>query len=116
MTTQTIRGLLLSIIISALMVAGVLAASNAKADPQQDYVYFSLLEGEGLEITDPYKAKSTAYTVCNELADGMGWRLILAALMTAGDWDVDTAAKVFAAAVTVYCPSLKPDFGESNIA
>lgn len=110
MTSQTVRGLLLSLLIGAAMVAGVLLAAPSKATPEQDYIYFALLEDNGLNVTSPTKAKATASAVCNELAAGTNWRLILTQLMSGGDWDLDTATTVFAAAVIAYCPALQPDF------
>lgn len=108
MSVQTVRGMLLSMLIGAAMVAGVLLASNAKATPDQDYEYFALLQNEGMQITSPSKAKAVAYAVCNELRAGNNWRLIITELMNGGDWDFDTAATVFSVAVVVYCPSLTP--------
>lgn len=117
MSKANTRGILLSLLIGAVMAAGILLASNAKASPQEDYEYFTLLENNGLVITNRYKAKSTAYTICNELAAGTGWRTILHGLMDGGDWDLDTAATVFSVAVVVYCPELEPDLdAESNVA
>lgn len=111
---QNIRGLLISMLIGAVMVAGILAAGKANADTADDYQYFSYLESEGLVITNRAQAKATAYAICNELALAGDWQTIMATLMSGGDWDVDTAATVFSAAVVIYCPELKPDFNQST--
>lgn len=108
MTRSTVRGLLMSMLIGAAMVAGVLLAGNAKATPDQDYEYFALLQNEGLVITSPAKAKAVGYAVCNELRAGQNWRIIMTELMNGGDWDSDTAATVFSISVVVYCPNLVP--------
>lgn len=116
MNAQNVRGLLLSMLIGASMVAGVLLAAQAKATPEQDYVYFSLLENNGMTVTSPSKAKAVGRAVCTELAAGNPWRLVVTELMDGGDWDLDSASTVFAAAVTAYCPSLAPNLGGSSTA
>lgn len=108
MNAHNIRGYLAAVLIGAAMVAGVLLACPAKASPEQDYQYFALLERQGLTVTNRTQAKATAYSVCNALAAGTNWRPILRQLMS-GDLDLDSAATVFATAVTVYCPELEPD-------
>lgn len=115
MTRTNVRGLLYSLLIGGIMAAGVLLAPHAKATPDQDYVYFSLLEGNGLKVTTPSTAKATAAAICNNLAAGTSWRMILTELMNGGDWDLDTATTVFAAAVIAYCPELEPDFGDATV-
>lgn len=116
MTKTNVRGMLYSLLIGGLMVAGVLlTAPHAKATPEQDYMYYSLLENNGLRVTSPVQAKNTATIICNMLSSGDDWRLILTQMMTGADWDVDTATTVFAAAVTVYCPDLKPNFDSGDI-
>lgn len=114
MVRNNIRGLLLSLLVGAVMVAGVLIAGKANADTADDYQYYSYLESEGLVITDRALAKATAFAICQELALANDWQTIMATLMAGGDWDVDTAATVFAGAVTIYCPELKPDFNQSS--
>jgi hypothetical protein len=115
MSKTNLRGLLYSLLIGAFMAAGVLiAAPQAKADPEQDYVYFSLLEGNGMSVTSPAAAKATAAAICNALSSGTDWRMVITELMNGGDWDVDSATTVFAAAVIAYCPQLEPDF-DGNI-
>lgn len=112
MKSETVRGLLLSVLIGAAMAAGImLTAPHAKATPEQDYTYYSLLESNGLTVLSPSNAKLTATAICNELAAGNSWRVILTELMNLGDWTLDDATTVFAAAVIAYCPELKPDFG-----
>lgn len=114
--TQNIRGMLLSILIGAVMVIGVLAAAGkANATPQDDLEYFSLLESQGLVVTDRAQAKATGYGICNELAAGTRWQSIMATLM-GDEWDFETAATVFATSVVVYCPELKPDFNGQELA
>lgn len=111
MNAQTIRGALLSLLIGALMVAGILVASESAATPSDDYEYFSLLESQGLVVTSRPQAKATGYAICNELASGTGWQPIMATLMGGEpEWDFDTAATVFSTAVVIYCPELKPNF------
>ena len=112
MSKTNTRGILLSILIGALMVAGVLAAGKASADSADDYQYFSYLESEGLVITNRVQARATAFAICNDLALAGDWQTIVATLMDGGEWDVDTAATVFAAAVMVYCPELRPNFND----
>lgn len=74
---------------------------------QDDYQYFSMLENQGLVVTDRSQAKATGYAICNDLANGVGWQSIMRTLMGGGEWDMETAATVFATAVVVYCP--EPD-------
>lgn len=111
METGTIRAFLLTGLIITAMILGVLFAPKSHATTEQDYQYFSLLENNGMHIKSPKIAKDVAYAICDELAAGRNWRLIMTELMDGGDWDIDTAATVFAAAVTVYCPSLDPSVG-----
>lgn len=116
MTRHNLIGLLLSALIGAAMAAGVLAAP-VKADPNQDSEYFYLLEQQGLEVTSKSRAKQTGLAICHELSAGTSWRSILKTLMVGADWDLDSAATVFAVAVTVYCPQLAPDLdGERSVA
>lgn len=110
------RGILLSMLIGALMVAGILAAGKAAATPQDDLEYFNMLENQGLVITNQSQAKATGYAICNELASGTGWQSIMRTLMGGGEWDMETAATVFATAVVVYCPELKPDLSGGELA
>ena len=114
METGTIKGILLSGLIIAAMIVGVLFAPPSRATTQQDYEYFSILESNGLQIKSPRIAKGVAFAICDELNAGRDWRLIMTELMDGGDWDIDTAATVFAAAVSVYCPSLDPSIGQQK--
>lgn len=41
MTAQNVRGLLYTILIGALMAAGVMLATTSRADTQQDYTYIT---------------------------------------------------------------------------
>lgn len=107
-TRSNTIGILLSILIGAAMAAGVMLAPTARATPQQDRQYIMLLEQNGMTVTDPVKAKATGYAICEELDTGTPWRRIITALMDGAKWDIDSAAVVFAVAVTVYCPSLAP--------
>ena len=104
---QNTRGMLLSLLIWAVMVAGVIfAAGKASATPQDDLEYFSMLENQGLVVTDRSAAKATGYAICNELAGGTHWKSIMATLMGGEPvWDFDTAATVFATAVVIYAPN-----------
>lgn len=108
MSKDNIRGILLSILIGALMAAGVLTAGSARADSQQDYTYLQILESQGFHVTNPSIAKSNARIICNQLASGRYWKFIVTDLMTETDSDLQSAVIQFAAAVTVYCPSLDP--------
>lgn len=108
MSKDNIRGILLSVLIGALMAAGVLTAGNAKADSQQDYEYLQILESQGFHVTNPGIAKDNARIICSQLASGRYWKLIVTDIMTETDSDVQSAVVQFAAAVTVYCPSLDP--------
>jgi len=108
MSKDNIRGTLLAILIGALMAAGVLTAGTAKADSQQDYAYIQILESQGFHVTNPGIAKNNARIICNELASGRYWKLIVTDLMTETDSDLQSAVIQFAAAVTAYCPSLDP--------
>lgn len=112
MTAQNVRGLLYTILIGALMAAGVMLAPTSRADSQQDYTYISILQSEGYNIKSPQKAINLAYLICGELATGRDWRLVLTDLMVAGDADMETATTVFAAAVAVYCPQYAPTESE----
>lgn len=108
MSKDNIRGILLSILIGGLMAAGVLTAGSAKADSQQDYAYIQILESQGFHVTNPGVAKNNARIICSQLASGRFWKLIVTDIMTETDSDLQTAVIQFAAAVTVYCPSLDP--------
>lgn len=108
-TRSNTIGILLSVLIGAAMAAGVmLTAPTARATPQQDREYYTLLEQNGMTVTDTVKARNTGYAICQELDAGTPWRRIITALMDGADWDLDSAAVVFAVAITVYCPSLYP--------
>lgn len=109
MTRINLIGILLSALLGAAMAAGVLlTAPQAKADQQQDYEYFTILEQQGLVVTNHYRAKYAAQAICSELDSGTPWRSILKTIMETADWNLDSAASLFAVAVTVYCPSLSP--------
>ena len=109
MNTQTIRGLLLSIAIGALMAAGILFASaSAKATTEQDYLYYALLEDGGFTIMSPQTMKRNAQIVCSQLSAGTDWRLVVTDIMTDADYDLDTAALIAASAITAYCPENTP--------
>lgn len=112
MTAQTVRGVLLSLLIGALMAAGILVSAGlAKADTAQDYQFFALLEDAGITVTSPRNAKLAAAAICGELAAGNDWRLIVTEIMTTADFDLDTSSTIVAAAITAYCPSLAPGRG-----
>ena len=90
------------------MAAGVLTAGTVKADSQQDYEYLQILESQGFHVTNAAIAKKNAQIICAQLASGRFWKLIVTDIMTETDSDVQSAVVQFAAAVTVYCPSLDP--------
>ena len=108
MNATTARGMLLATLIGAAMIAGVLLAAPSEATTEQDYMYFSLLESNGVDVTGPQDAIYTARIICNELDSGRPWRLVLTELMTAADFDLDTASTILAAAVLAYCPHNDP--------
>lgn len=109
MTKSTLRGLLCAMLIGALMVAGVLAAAGAaRADTQQDYEFITTLQERGWIITNPRIMKQNAIIICDQLATGRDWRLIVTDIMTGADYSVESAGELFAAAVIVYCPALNP--------
>lgn len=108
MSAMTIRGLLLAMLIGAAMIFGVLLAAPSKATSEQDYIYFSLLENNGMDITSPAAAKEVAAAICSELARGRDWRLVVTEVMNGADWGVDDASTVVAAAIVAYCPQYDP--------
>lgn len=108
MNANTIRGLLFSMLIGAAMVAGVLLAAPSKATPEQDYQFFALLENNGMSVLSPSAAKRTAADICNSLASGRYWKLVITDLMNGGDWTLQQSSTVFGAAVLTYCPSFDP--------
>lgn len=109
MNTQTVRGLLLSLVIGALMAAGVLfAAAAAKATPERDYVYYSVLHNNGFTIYSPQVMKRNAQIVCAQLAAGYDWRLVVTKIMSEADYDLDSAALIASAAIVAYCPEHTP--------
>lgn len=114
MTRTNVRGLLLAFLIGALMAAGViLTTPQAKADSQQDYIYFSLLENNGMHITSPSAAKELGLLICRDLIGGRSWRLIVTDIMTGADFDLDSATTVVASAIVAYCPAQSPN-GQAN--
>lgn len=115
MNATNIRGMLLAMLIGAAMVAGVLLAAPSRATTEQDYTYISLLENNGVEVTAPQDAIFTARIICNELDAGRNWRLVMTELMTAADFDLDTASTIMAAAIIAYCPQNDPTVEEQNL-
>lgn len=114
MTRMNVRGLLLAFLIGAAMAAGViLTTPQAKADSQQDYVYYSLLENNGMHITSPARAKELGLLICQELNQGRSWRLVVTDIMTGADFDLDSATTVVASAIIAYCPAQNPN-GQAN--
>lgn len=93
--------------IAAIGVATGIAAP-ANATPEQDYVYFSILEDNGYHITSPVIAKRNAAIVCSTLRSGTPWRLVMTRIMAEADHDVDAAAVVLAASIVAYCPDQMP--------
>lgn len=112
MTKMNVRGILFSLLIGAVMAAGVILAAPSKATPQQDTQFYRLLEDQGMIVTDKVKARSTAWTICDALDAAVPWQAVVTALMDGGSWDLDSAATVFATSVFVYCPNLAPSFDE----
>lgn len=109
MNVQTIRGLLLSVMIGALMAAGILFASAAaKASPEQDYTYYSILHNNGFTIYSPQTMKRNAQIVCAQLGAGYDWRLVVTKIMSEADYDLDSAALIASAAIVAYCPEHTP--------
>lgn len=108
MSAMTVRGLLLAILIGAAMVVGVLLAAPSKANSEQDYIYFSLLEDNGMTIKSPAAAKQLAYAICGDLERGRDWRLIVTDVMNGADWTSNDASTVVAAAIVAYCPQFDP--------
>lgn len=108
MNATNIRGMLLSMLIGAAMVAGVLLAAPSEATTEQDYNFFAMLEGNGVEVTAPQDAIYAARIICNELDSGRNWRLVMTELMTVGDFDLDTASTIMAASIIAYCPRHDP--------
>lgn len=99
------KKVLTAILISA---AGLATAAPSSATPDQDYLYFSLLEDNGLHVTVPSKAKNLAYAICDDLGNGRPWRLIISDIMSGADWTLNDASTLFGAATLSYCPSLIP--------
>lgn len=109
MNANTVRGLFLAMLIGAAMVAGVLiVAPKAKATPEQDYIYYALLEGNGFRISDPQVMKRNAQIVCADLYSGTNWRVVMARIMSEANHTVDEASTILAAAVIAYCPEMTP--------
>lgn len=118
MNANTVRGILLAILIGAVMVAGVIIASpKAHATPEQDYIYYALLEGNGFRISDPQVMKRNAQIVCADLYSGTNWRVVMARIMSEANHTVDESATIVAAAVIAYCPEMTPpEFLDSQVA
>lgn len=109
MTSQNVRGTLLAVLIGAIMAAAVIfLAPTAKANPEQDYIYYALLEGNGFTITDPQVMKRNAQILCAELDSGTDWRVTIARLMSEGNYTLDESATILTAAIIAYCPYNAP--------
>lgn len=109
MTGQNVRGTLLAVLIGAIMAAAVIFLSpTAKANPEQDYIYYALLEGNGFSITDPQVMKRNAQILCAEMERGTDWRLTVARLMSEGNYTLDESTTILAAAIIAYCPHTAP--------
>lgn len=93
--------------VAAIGIATALAPA-ANATPEQDYIYFSLLENNGFHITRPTVAKQNADIVCSTLRAGTSWRIVMTRIMDEADYDLDTAALIMTASLVAYCPDATP--------
>lgn len=108
MNPNTVRGLLCSTLIGATMTAAILYTTPyAKADTNQDYLYYSMLENNGFTIASPQTMKHNAQKICADLQT-RDWRMVATDFMTDTDYDLDTTSLVIVAATTAYCPTLNP--------
>lgn len=100
-------------IATSLLVAALINATPAAADPADD-AYFAALQRHNVVFSDPESAVTAGHSVCYGLRHGQTPVTLTLSLASSSELSVHVASYIVGAAIASYCPEFSSHNNQQN--